>query len=233
MNANQYSSRAIWILLTASLVTFAGCDGSGTGNPGNSGSEGMQDQTESSPLSVIMVTDKGRFEIELHPDETPRSVANFCNLVTQGFYHNKDFTAANTVARSLGETPRLPKYQIPQEFSAELLFDKPGVVAWTTLPRRTADDDYFPHPTRFFMTVAPQENWNFQFVPFGTVISGLDTVQNIMVGDWIKSARVKGDPTWLFERYAEDIAKWNSELERNGLVGQKASGDLKMPVSSN
>ena len=180
-----------------------------------------------------MVTDKGEFEIMLHPDEMPRSAANFCNLVTRGFYHNKDFSAANSVARTIGETRRTPTYQLPQEFSPSLLFDKPGVVAWTSLPRSSEDEDYLPHPTRFFLTVGPQERWNFQYVPFGTIVSGLDTVQNIQVGDWIKSARVKGDPSPLFEQYAAEIAAWNEELARSGHLKPGESVAPVLPVSSN
>ena len=138
MNANQCNMAAIRLLLTVSLLALIGCDGGTTGD-----GTGTPDQADTriGPLSVIMVTDKGEFEIMLHPDEMPRSAANFCNLVTRGFYHNKDFSAANSVARTIGETRRTPTYQLPQEFSPSLLFDKPGVVAWTSLPRSSEDEE--------------------------------------------------------------------------------------------
>lgn len=230
MNANQCNMTAVRLLLTVSLLALVGCDG------GTTGDETValdQADTGIGPLSVVMVTDKGEFEIMLHPEDTPRSAANFCNLITRGFYHNKDFTAANSVARTLGDTPRRPQYQIPQEFSPSLLFDKPGVVAWTSLPRASEDSDYYPHPTRFFLTVGSQDVWNFQYVPFGTIVSGIETVQNIKVGDWIKSARVKGDPTPLFEQYADEIEEWNRELIRAGHGKPGENSAPVLPISSN
>ena len=232
MKANQTSIGGLKLLLLGLIMGIVSCDGGSSGGTGMGSSPGAQDPA-AGPLSVVMVTDKGAFEIELHAAQAPRSVANFCNLVQRGFYHNTDFTAANAVARTLGETPRKPDYQLPQEFSTELLFDKPGVVAWTSLPRSSEEDDFFPHPTRFFLTVAPQERWNFQYVPFGTVVSGLDVLQNASVGDWIKSARVKGDPTPLFERYADDLASWNAALARNKQDRPGGSSGIQLPISSN
>ena len=232
MKAIQTSIGGFKLLLLGLTMGLASCDG---GSPGGTTTEPSTDTqtTSASPLAVVMVTDKGTFEIELHAAQAPRSVANFCNLVQRGFYHNTDFTAANAVARTLGETPRKPNYQLPQEFSTDLLFDKPGVVAWTSQPRSSETDDFLPHPTRFFLTVAPQERWNFQYVPFGTVVSGLDVVQNTKVGDWIKSARVKGDPTPLFERYADELAAWNEALPQNGQDQPGGTSGIQLPVSSN
>ena len=71
-------------------------------------------------------------------------------------------------------------------------------------------------------------------MPFGTLTSGEDVLLKVQVGDWITSARIKGDPTWLMEQYAEEIDSWNQELD---MINDGRRGDFlnigSPPVSSN
>lgn len=231
------SSITLTGLSTISLWLLAGgC--SGDSSPDSSTGQGAETAKDTpsgpNPLSVVFQTDEGQFEILLRPDLAPRSSANFCNLVHRGFYHGLEFVGANAVARGLGETPRTPSYQLPPEFSNELFFDRPGIVAWSARPRAAEDDPYIPHPTRFFISMKPQSEWNLSFVPFGTLTSGEDVLLKVQVGDWITSARIKGDPTWLMEQYAEEIDSWNQELD---MINDGRRGDFlnigSPPVSSN
>ena len=228
---NKHLHIATTLLGTLTLVlAMHGCDkGSGPANQ-----DDVPKAAGPNPLSVIMRTDKGAFEIRLRPDLAPRSVTNFCNLVERGFYHGKEISAANTVARTMGETRRVPKYQLPQEFSPTLYFNTSGVVAWSNRPRGEFDD-FEPHPTRFFVTVAPQPDWNLKYTPFGTIEDGSDTLLNSKKGDWILSARVVGDPTWLYELHADELAKWNAELDATGhtRAGEENRTIRDLPVNSN
>ncbi len=215
------------------MLGLAACnDGSATSNE----EPGANKATEPgpNPLSVVFETDRGTFEIRLRPDLAPLSVMNFCNLVQRGFYHGMEVSASNQVSRTLGETSRIPPYMVKPEYSSSLFFDRPGVVAWSNLPRASENDDYTPHPTRFFITVQPQERWNLQYVPFGTVESGGATVDLTATGDWVRSARVKGDPTWLYEAYPDQLATWNAALNA---AGHKRAGENDtspvLPINSN
>lgn len=176
-----------------------------------------QESAQPGPLSAIVQCDSGTFEIRLRPDIAPMSVANFCNLVERGFYHGHEVANANTVCRSIGRTPKSPDYQVSTEYSTKLLFDKPGIVAWTFVDIPEATEQSIPHPTRFFITIKPQQVWNLQYVPFGEINRGLDVVNLMAKGDWIKSVKIVGDTSWLKENYADEIESWNSALDAAGL----------------
>ena len=228
---NRKARTAMAALCAGSLFPVTG----GCGKGGDPEGAGRADENQTpDALSVIMKTDKGEFEIQLRPDLAPLSVANFCNLVDRGFYHGKEISASNSVARTIGETGRIPDYQLPQEFSNTLYFDTSGIVAWTNRPREEFDP-YESHPTRFFVTVAPQEQWNLQFTTFGTVVDGSDALRSSEVGDWIVSARVKGDAGWLYERYAEEMNGWNAALDAAGhtRAGSEIGTGIESPFSSN
>ena len=49
-------------------------------------------------------------------------------------------------------------------------------------------------------------------------------------GDWIRSVRIVGDPTWLNERYADQIAGWDVALDQ---AGHFRAGTTPSDVSSN
>ncbi len=215
------------------MLGLAACnDGSATSNEEPGASKATEPGPN--PLSVVFETDRGTFEIRLRPDLAPLSVMNFCNLVQRGFYHGMEVSASNQVSRTLGETSRIPTYMVKPEDSSSLFFDRPGVVAWSNLPRASENDDYTPHPTRFFITVQPQERWNLQYVPFGTVESGGATVDLTATGDWVSSARVKGDPTWLYEAYPDQLATWNAALNATGhkRAGENDTSPV-LPINSN
>jgi peptidyl-prolyl cis-trans isomerase B (cyclophilin B) len=232
---NQHARHIMKTLSLATLlITLVGC-GSERGPDQTTGASDDSTKTPGpNPLSVTMVTDKGQFEIRLRPDLAPLSVMNFCNLVERGFYHGKEISASNAVARTLGETRRTPQYQVPPEFSTMLYFDKPGIVAWSNLPR-SEGADFLPHPTRFFFTVKPQDQWNLQYVPFGTIESGADVAGASVKGDWIISARINGDPTWLYELHADRLAEWNTALDASGhpVAGTASTATNQMPLNSN
>ena len=187
-----------------------------------------QESAQPGPLSAIVQCDSGTFEIRLRPDIAPMSVANFCNLVERGFYHGHEVANVNTVCRSIGRTPKSPDYQVSTEYSTDLLFDRPGIVAWTFVDIPEATEQSIPHPTRFFITIKPQQVWNLQYVPFGEINRGLDVVNLMAKGDWIKSVKIVGDTSWLKENYADEIESWNNALDAAGLL--KAGSQSRKPA---
>lgn len=230
----RFSTHLFKINACMLMLGLAACTG-GSGTSGDETGEDKGTEAQPNPLSVVFGTDRGTFEIRLRPDLAPLSVTNFCNLVQRGFYHGMEVSAANQVSRTIGETGRTPKYELEPEYSTTLFFDRPGVIAWSTLPRSSESEEFTPHPTRFFITVLPQERWNFQYVPFGTVEGGGATVDETTVGDWVRSARVKGDPTWLYEAYSDQLAEWNAALDAAGhtRAGEKSMKAPGLPINSN
>lgn len=231
----SFSSQSMMFTAFMLMIALAACNGGSGSGDGETAAGSDTSPPQPTPLSVVIETDRGMFEIRLRPDLAPLSVANFCNLVQRGFYHGMEFSAANQVARTLGETGRVPGYSVVPEYSSTLFFDRPGVVAWSSLPRSSENSDFIPHPTRFFITVQPQERWNLQYVPFGTIVDGGATVDSTAVGDWVRSARVKGDPTWLYETYPTQLAQWNAALDAAGhwRAGEKDKVAPALPLNSN
>jgi peptidyl-prolyl cis-trans isomerase B (cyclophilin B) len=222
------------LIVLSMLAVLAAC-GQGPASEQQAGSTTpSQEPGQPGPLSAVVQCDSGRFVIRLRPDLAPMSVANFCNLVERGFYHGHEVANANTVCRSIGQTPRSPDYRVPSEYSTTLVFNKPGVVAWTFASTPEETEQLVPHPTRFFITIKPQEVWNLQYIPFGEVEEGLDVVNLMKKGDWIRSVKIVGDSTWLKESYAAEIEQWNSSLDQAGhqRAGSQPSKPA-IPISSN
>jgi peptidylprolyl isomerase len=71
-----------------------------------------------------------------------------------------------------------PGYNVPAEFTNEILFDRPGIVA---MARR--GDDINSAGSQFFITTAPYPTLNNQYTIFGEVIEGQDIVDNIPLRD--------------------------------------------------
>ena len=193
-----------------------------------------QARSEPGPLSAVVQTDAGQFVIKLRPDIAPMSVANFCNLADRGFYHGHEVSNANSVCLSIGRSANVPMYTVESEYSTQLLFDKPGVVAWTFVDTPEATEQFVPHPTRFFITIKPQDTWNLQYVPFGEIAEGQDVLGRMAKGDWIRSIRIVGDTGCLEETYAPQIDNWNKSLDAAG--HPRAGADRtrpSIPLNSN
>lgn len=210
------------------LLSFVTCLGStactGDREPTSSGEPGAGSGSE---LLAEVELGTGVFTIRLRPDVAPRSVANFGNLVRRGFYHGREVIAANGSSASFGRPDRLPAYQVANEYSPDLLFDRPGIVAWTFLDTREATSNQIAHPTRFFVSKAPNQAWNFSFNPFGEVVANQEVVAEARPGDWIRSIRLKGDWAAFLAAHEEAITSWNRALRGSGhLAPDESMGSL-------
>ena len=202
-------SRALLPMLLSTLLTalLAGCDRSDSSQPVGA--------TPSSDLKAVVSTERGQFTILLRPDLAPVAVANFVNLAESGFYHGAEVANANPASFSVANKQyRTANYTIVPEFSTELLFDRPGIVAWTLMDDPALVERFVPHPTRFFVTKTAQPPWNLKYTSFGEVVDGLDTVRATTKGDWIKSVRIVGDSKAALAPHAQQIETWNAALEK-------------------
>ena len=174
-------------------------------------------------LFAVIETDKGSFKMRLRPDIAPMSTANFINLVQRGFYHGTEVVASNRISASYGLREPVPLYQVQNEYSPELVFDRPGIVAWTFLDTKAGNTNQISHPTRFFIAKEPNEKWTFSFCPFAEVVEGQDQVNGAQPGDWIRSVRIVGEWEPLLDQFRSEVPKWNSALR---LAGHYSPGEL-------
>ena len=207
----------------AGLFNGAGCSERSKEESGNQAKTVEKGLSEKHDLRAVIETERGTFTIWLRPDLAPQSTANFVNLAQRGFYHGREVVGSNMGSTSFGQGKATPLYKIQNEYSPDLVFDRPGIVAWTFLDTKAGTTNQIPHPTRFFVTKAANEEWTFQFCPFGEVIDGQDVVNRSQQGDWIKSVRIVGDWKPLMDQHAAMIEQWNVALR---LAGEFAPGEL-------
>ena len=137
--------------------------------------------TSGHPVALIQ-TSKGEIEFELYEDAAPLTVLNFIELARSGFYDGLTFhrVVPNFVVQ--GGCPRGdgwggPAYYIRCEYS-DLPFER-GTVGIATSGHDTGG-------SQFFICHSPQPHLDARYTVFGQVISGMDVVDQIVIGDVIQ-----------------------------------------------
>lgn len=131
-------------------------------------------------LVAVIKTDFGSFEIELYPNETPKTVENFVGLSLQGYFNGLTFhriikgfviqtgdsTGTGKGGRSYFGKP------FEDEITRKLRHDSPGIVSMANKGPNT-------NTSQFFITLAPLPDLDGRHAIFGKVIEGLDVVNKI------------------------------------------------------
>jgi peptidyl-prolyl cis-trans isomerase A (cyclophilin A) len=137
-------------------------------------------------------TSMGTFTVELFEDKTPKTVANFIELAqgTKEWTHPKTGEKHKTPyfdglifhriiegfmiqgGDPLGEGYGGPGYQFEDEFHPELRHDKGGMLSMANAGPNT-------NGSQFFITLAPTPHLDRKHSVFGTVVQGLDVIDEI------------------------------------------------------
>ncbi len=164
-------------------------------------------------LSAEIETSRGKIEIELTPDKTPVTVANFVNLAQKGFYNGVTFHRIIPNFMVQGGDPTAtgsggPGYKFEDEFDSSLKHDTPGVLSMANSGPGT-------NGSQFFITHVPTPWLDGKHSVFGKVISGQKVVDTLKQGDKIEKVTIKGDTTMLFAetKVKDKVAAWNSVLD--------------------
>jgi len=132
---------------------------------------------------IIIVTNKGKININLFDKDAPITVASFLHLANQGFYNGIIFhrVIANFMIQGgdpLGKGYGGPKekgitsfpyqgqnisYPFPDEFQSGRKFDKPGILAMANAGANT-------NGSQFFITHVPTPHLNNKHTIFGEVV---------------------------------------------------------------
>lgn len=162
-------------------------------------------------LVAVMVTDKGTINLDLYPDQTPVTVANFVNLAKRGYYDGLNFHRVIDDFMIQGGCPQGtgtggPGYKFQDEFVAELRHDAPGKFSMANAGPGT-------NGSQFFITHVPTPWLDNNHTIFGAVQSDADqaVVNAIAQGDKIQSVTIEGDADSLLAS-VEQVAEWNSIL---------------------
>ncbi|NJK79408.1 MAG: peptidylprolyl isomerase [Chloroflexaceae bacterium] len=132
--------------------------------------------------TATITTPRGDIVVELLPNIAPQTVNNFVFLANEGFYNGltwhrvlPDFMAQ--AGDPLGDGTGDAGYNIPAEFTSEILFDRSGILAMAR------SNDPNSASSQFFITTASAPHLNEQYTIFGEVIEGQEIVDNIPLRD--------------------------------------------------
>lgn len=161
-------------------------------------------------MNIVIQTNKGNIELELYKDKAPVTVDNFLKLINDGFYKNIKFhrVIENFMIQTGDPNTRGvegkdfvydpynnpnnlpiagtggPGYSFKDEFSQDLKFDKPGVLAMANSGPDT-------NGSQIFITHVETDWLNGKHTIFGQVTSGQDVVNSIKQGDYIIDINIK------------------------------------------
>ena len=137
---------------------------------------------------ATITTNKGNIRIQLHDDKTPKTVANFEKLVSDGFYDGLKFHRVIADFMIQGGCPQGtgtggPGYKFEDEFHPELTHDGPGVLSMANSGPNT-------NGSQFFITHVATPWLDGKHSVFGKVLEGQDIVDSIAQGDVMESVAI-------------------------------------------
>lgn len=136
--------------------------------------------------NAIIKTDKGDIVVELYADKAPKSVSNFVYLAEQKFYDGLTFHRVESGFVIQGGDPDGngsggPGYKFP---------DEPVIGEYKAGSLAMANSGPDTNGSQFFICLEDQPNLPKSYNLFGQVISGMDVVKSISVGDKMNSITI-------------------------------------------
>ncbi len=136
-------------------------------------------------------TAKGNIRLQLHEDKTPKTVANFVKLATDGFYDGlqfhrviPDFMVQAGCPHGTGTGDA--GYKFDDEFHPELRHDGPGVLSMANAGPNT-------NGSQFFITHVETAWLDGKHSVFGRVLEGQDVVDSIAQGDIMEKVTISDE----------------------------------------
>jgi peptidyl-prolyl cis-trans isomerase B (cyclophilin B) len=127
--------------------------------------------------TAVMKTSCGTIELELHAEQTPKTVNSFVFLAREGFFDGltfhriiPDFVIQGGDPEGTGSGG--PGYRFEDEIVRSLRFDRPGLLAMANSGPDT-------NGSQFFITTGEPKHLNGKHTIFGRVTEGMDVVREI------------------------------------------------------
>ena len=175
----------------------------------------VQSYSKEYKMKVKIITAKGDVNINLLPDKSPVTVANFVNLAKKGYYDGLKFHRVIDNFMAQGGDPTGtgaggPGYQFEDEVNNGLNFSKAGKLAMANAGPGT-------NGSQFFITTVPTEWLNGNHTIFGEVVSeaDLDVVKKLSNGDVMTKVVVEGDADAFLKTQKTRVDSWNKTLKQN------------------
>lgn len=147
---------------------------------------------------VVVETEKGTFEFETYPNEAPKTVARIVELVRTRFYNGMRVhrvvpgfvvQMGDPLTRDMTKKDRWGTSGSGKPIGvAEMSKTRTHVLGAVAMAHA---GDAAKADSQFYVTLAPQPRLNSGYTVFGKVISGMDVVGKLAVGDRIVRATIK------------------------------------------
>ncbi|MBM2820370.1 MAG: ppiA [Candidatus Berkelbacteria bacterium] len=188
----------IFIILVIGILAYYGFGGISKTQPERSPSEikespmayqfpGILPNEKIQNKKAVIKTNKGIIEFELYADKAPKTVSNFVYLAEKGYYDGLTFhrVVPGFVIQGgdpIGSGSGGPGYQFEDE---KVQGDyKAGTVAMANSGPDT-------NGSQFFICIEDQPTLPKQYNLFGQVISGMDVVGKIAIGDKMEKVTIE------------------------------------------
>ena len=165
-------------------------------------------------IKAIINTSKGSIHLNLYDSETPKTVANFVNLATRGYYDGLNFHRVINDFMIQGGCPNGignggPGYSFEDEFVPTLRHSEPGKLSMANAGPGT-------NGSQFFITHVATPWLDDRHSIFGQVVSSEDqeVVNNIQQGDTIEKVEIIGSADELLSQVKE-VNIWNELLDED------------------
>ena len=175
----------------------------------------VQSYSKEYKMKVKIITAKGDVNINLLPDKSPVTVANFVNLAKKGYYDGLKFHRVIDNFMAQGGDPTGtgaggPGYRFEDEVNNGLNFSKAGKLAMANAGPGT-------NGSQFFITTVPTEWLNGNHTIFGEVVSDADlaVVKKLSNGDVMTKVVVEGDVDAFLKSQKNRVDSWNKTLKQN------------------
>ena len=175
----------------------------------------VQSYSKEYKMKVKIITAKGDVNINLLPDKSPVTVANFVNLAKKGYYDGLKFHRVIDNFMAQGGDPTGtgmggPGYRFEDEVNNGLNFSKAGKLAMANAGPGT-------NGSQFFITTVPTEWLNGNHTIFGEVVSDADlaVVKKLSNGDVMTKVVVEGDVDAFLKTQKTRVDSWNKVLKQN------------------
>ena len=138
---------------------------------------------------ATLSTSKGEIRLELFDDKTPKTVANFEKLASEGFYDGLSFHRVIEDFMVQGGCPEGtgtggPGYKFADEFHPELRHNTPGILSMANSGPNT-------NGSQFFITHVPTPWLDGKHSVFGKVLGdGQEVVNAIVQGDTLEKVAI-------------------------------------------
>ncbi len=154
---------------------------SGAGAQGTAGGKKVK-QT-----ALITLEKGGEIRIEFFPADAPKTVENFATLAKKGYYDGLTFhrVVPNFVVQGgdpKGNGTGGPGYTIKAEFNKQKHVRGSVAMARSQSPDSAG--------SQFYITYGPTPHLDGSYTVFGQVVSGMEHVDKIQVGDKMKSVKI-------------------------------------------